>query len=95
MFPYIKITLIDDGEMWIHHETIAQVYFDVNDETTTISTTTGDKDFSIKESVESVVQKLKAFYNEPETYQLNLQPYVTNHHSTNPYDPEPTINGGW
>ena len=62
MFPYIKITLIDGGEMWIHHKTIAQVYFDMNDETTTISPTTGDTDFAIQESVEFVVQKLRAFY---------------------------------
>lgn len=95
MFPYIKVTLMDGEEMWIHHETIAQVYFDADDETTTISTTTEDHDFSVQESVESVVQKLKAFYNEPETYQPSLQPYVTNPYSTNPYDPEPTINGGW
>lgn len=95
MFPYIKITLIDDGEMWIHHETIAQVYFDVNDETTTISTTTGDTDFSIQESVDEVIKKLRAVYNEPETHQPSSQPYATNHYSTNPYDPEPTINGGW
>ena len=95
MFPYIKITLFDGGEMWIHHETIAQVYFDEDDGTTTICTTTEDHDFAVQESVESVVQKLKAFYNEPETYQPSLQPYVTNPYSTNPYDPEPTINGGW
>lgn len=95
MFPYIKIILIDGGEMWIHHETIAQVYFSTDTKTTIISTTTEDHDFSVKESVESVVQKLKAFYNESETYQPSLQPYVTNPYSTNPYDPEPTINGGW
>jgi uncharacterized protein YlzI (FlbEa/FlbD family) len=95
MFPYIKTTLMDGGEMWIHHETIAQVYLDVDDGTTTISTTTEDHDFSVQESVETVVQKLKALYNEPETYQPSLQPHVTNPYSTNPYDPEPTINGGW
>ena len=96
MFPYIKLTLTDGGEMWIHHETIAQVYFDEDDGTTTISTTTEDDDFSVQESVESVVQKLKAFYNdEPKTYQQSLQPYITNPYSTNPYGPEPTIKGGW
>ena len=62
MFPYIKLTLIDGGKMWIHHKTIAQVYLDADDGTTTISPTTGDTDFSIQENVESVVQKLKAFY---------------------------------
>lgn len=74
MFPYIKVTLYDSGEMWIHHETIAQVYYDEDDETTTISTTTGDTDFSIQESVDEVIKKLRAFYNEPETYQPSLQP---------------------
>ena len=64
MFPYIKLTLADGGEMWIHHESIAQVYFDADDETTTISTTTEDHDFSVQESVKSVIQKLKAFYSD-------------------------------
>ena len=62
MFPYIKMTLIDGGEMWIHYKTIAQVYFDVDDGITTISTTMEEHDFSVQESVEFVVQKLKAFY---------------------------------
>ena len=62
MFPYIKLTFIDGGKIWVHHKTIAQVYFDMDDETTTISTTTEDHDFSVQESVEFVVQKLKAFY---------------------------------
>lgn len=62
MFPYIKITLIDGGEMWIHYKTIAQVYFNMKNRTTIISTTTEDHDFSVQESIESVVQKLKTFY---------------------------------
>jgi len=95
MFPYIKTTLIDGGEMWIHHETIAQVYYNMKNKTTTISTTTEDHDFSVQESIEAIVQKLKAFYDKPETYPPSVQPYVTNPYSTNPYDPEPTINGGW
>ena len=66
MFPYIKLTLVNGGEMWIHHETIAQVYFDADDKTTTISPTTSDTDFFVQESVESVVQKLKVFYPDSE-----------------------------
>ena len=62
MFPYINLTLIDGGKIWIHYKTISQVYFDMDDVTTTISTTTEDNDFSVQESVESVIQKLKAFY---------------------------------
>ena len=62
MFPYIKLTLIDGGKIWIHYKTIAQVYFNMDDETTTISTTTEDKDFSVQESVEFIVQKLETFY---------------------------------
>lgn len=64
MFPYIKLTLIDGGEMWIHYKTIAQIYFNVDNETATISTTTEEHDFFVKESVESVVQKLKIFYSD-------------------------------
>lgn len=64
MFPYIKLTLIDGGEMWIHYKTIAQIYFNVDNETTTISTTTEEHDFFVKESVESIVQKLKIFYSD-------------------------------
>lgn len=77
MFPYIKFTLYNGGEMWIHYKTIAQIYYDEEDHTTTISATTEDHDFSIQGSVESAVQKLKAFYNESETYQPSLQPYAT------------------
>ena len=62
MFPYIKITLLDGGEMWIHYKTISQVYYDADDGTTTISTTTGDTDFSVQDSIEYIVQKLKTFY---------------------------------
>lgn len=68
MFPYIKLTLYDGGEMWIHHETIGQVYYDEEDGTTTISATTEDHDFSIRESVSEVINKLKTFYNQSETY---------------------------
>ena len=64
MFPYIKITLIDGGEMWIHYKTIAQVYLNVDNKTTSISTTTDEHDFFVKESVESIVQKLKIFYSD-------------------------------
>ena len=69
MFPYIKITLMDGGQMWIHHKTIAQVYYDADDETTTISTTTGDTDFSVQESVEYVIRKLQTFYPDPKCHQ--------------------------
>lgn len=64
MFPYIKFTLYSGGEMWIHYKTIAQIYYDEEDHTTTISATTEDHDFAIQGSVESAVQKLKAFYSD-------------------------------
>ena len=76
MFPYIKITLIDGGEMWIHYKTIAQVYFEVDDGTTTISTTTGDDDFSVQDTVESIVQKLKAFYSDVNSIEENINKLI-------------------
>ena len=76
MFPYIKITLIDGGEMWIHHKTIVQVYFDADDGTTTISTTTEDHDFSVQDTVESIVQKLKAFYSDVNSIEENINKLI-------------------
>lgn len=95
MFPYIKLTLMDGGVMWIRHETIAQVYYDEDDNTTTISSISEDHDFSVRESVDEVLDKIRVFYNNSPSYQPSLSPYTESHRSINPYDPEPTINGGW
>lgn len=95
MFPYIKLTMRDGDVIWIRYDTIAQVYYDHEEKMTGICTTADEHDFNVRESVDEVINKLKAFYNQPETDQPSLQPYVTNPYSTNPYDPEPTIKEAW
>lgn len=77
MFPYIKLTMWDGDVIWIRYDTITQVYYDHEEKMTEICTTTDEDDFHVRDSVDEVINKLKAFYNEPETYQPSLQPYAT------------------
>ena len=80
MFPYIKLTLDEDSVMWIRHDTIAQVYLD-NDDTTTISTTTEEHDFSVQETVDEVIEMLRVFYHPIPVSET--------------FAPNPFENGGW
>lgn len=70
MFPYIKLTYIDDEVIWIRYDTIAQVY--ENHGKTSISTTTEDGDFDIQQSVGYVIEQLKKFYPTPPAYQSSI-----------------------
>ena len=76
MFPYIKLTMWDGDVIWIRYDTITQVYYDHENKITGICNTSEENDFNVLESIDEVINKLKTFYNQPETYQPNLQSYA-------------------
>ena len=77
MFPFIKLTMWDGDPIWVRYDTIAQVYYCHEDNYTYICNTVEEGDFKVRESVDEVINKLKVFYNEPETYQPSLESYAT------------------
>ena len=70
MFPYIKLTYLNGEIIWIRYDTIAQVYEDSGN--TSISTTTEDGDFEVRQSVDYVIEQLKKFYPTPPAYQSSI-----------------------
>lgn len=62
MFPFIKLTMHDGDPIWVRYDTIAQVYYDHVDNYTYICNTAEEGDFKVRESVDEIINKLKAFY---------------------------------